>query len=102
MAGGFLFGNGIEITVDLQAHLHILQRGEAAVEIVRLKNEAEPFAQGFIQRRLAPKSSWPRRLTEPCCTSRRQPIRVSTVVLPEPDGPISTVRLPRLTLRSTS
>ncbi len=42
-------------------------------------------------------SSCPRTLTDPSCTERRPPTRVSSVVLPEPEGPVRIATSPGLT-----
>ena len=37
-------------TMNLQAHQHILPRGQVAVQIVRLKDESQPAAQCLLDR----------------------------------------------------
>ena len=70
-----VFGGGIGAgadAVDIEAHADILHRGQALMQVMRLEDEAQ-----------APSNSWPSRPTLPSYIARRQPSRVSSVVLPE-------------------
>ena len=46
--------------VDLQPHQHVLPRGQAFVQVVRLEDEAEPAPQGLLCRRSRPRSVLPK------------------------------------------
>ena len=73
---------------DAQAELHVLRRGQRAEQVVLLEDEADAPAH-VLERACAcaPSSSWPSTRRLPSCGARSAPTSVSSVVLPEPDGP---------------
>jgi hypothetical protein len=75
---------------DAQPELDVLERGQRAEQVVLLEDEADPPAHALERRRLrAPRSSSPSTRTLPSCAERSAPTRVSSVVLPEPEGPVT-------------
>lgn len=62
----------------------MLGRGQAFVQVVRLKDETQPATVRNQIPLNAPKSLRPSML--PFWTSRRQPASVSNLIFPDPDG----------------
>ena len=71
-------------------------RGQRLEQVVRLEDEADAAAHALERRarrrRAAPA---PSTRTLPSCAARSAPISVSSVVLPEPDGPVTMTISPR-------
>ena len=88
---------------QFQAHVDVLQSGERGKQIVVLKDEADLAAERrFAARpmRRTVRGPAPRRFLPGPCAS--VPISVSSVVLPEPEGPVMMTISPGITSRLLS
>ena len=77
-----------QLGLQLERHLHVLRRGQRLEQVVRLEDVADAAAAPARapRPRAAQLLAEDRRL--PSCAERSAPISVSSVVFPEPDGPV--------------
>ena len=91
--------------VELQRHRHVLGRGEAGEQVEVLEHEADrpPAQPGPLSwRDIPPTATPPTSDLAAASASSRLPAMVSSVLLPEPLGPMTATSSPAATVRSTS
>ena len=76
---------------------HVLQRGEGRQQVVELEHEAQRAAPAQRQAGVVQRPAPPRPASGSCPAVMRssRPMMLSSVLLPEPEGPISATNSPR-------
>ncbi len=91
------------LAANVEREPHIVERGERREQVIGLEDKADMLAPdpGELLGTGAVAVDWPPTRTVPLVGVSMQPRMESSVVLPLPDGPISSVSSPPVTARLT-